>query len=221
MNRLQTVPPMCPNGTYDVALVEWFTLAYELLRSLGLESRATIQFTNVSERNVRHCVGRMVHTGLHIASLPRLGKPSDYSIHQRVRRNLRRCVGRIVRTGLHIASLTRLGKPSDYCCSAFQAERAKHRLLAVQQCVRTEPSTLRWSNRSHRFTNRFAPSAWKAERLFNSPTRPNGTYDVALVELFAPVCRSLRSLGLESRATMAWKAERLCSAWWPLEGSAA
>ena len=155
---------MCPNGSFDVALDDGFAPVCISLRSLGLESRATIQFTNASERN------------------------------------LRRCVGRIVRTGLHIASVPRLGKPSDYCCSAFQAERAKHRLLAVQQCVRTEPSTLRWSNRSHRFTNRFAPSAWKAERLFNSPMCPNGTYDVALVESFAPGCISLRSLGLESRA---------------------
>ena len=127
------------------------------------------------------------------------------AVPQRVRRNLRRCIGRIVRTGLQIASLPRLGKPSDYCCSAFQTERAKrtiNRLLSIHQCVRTEPSTLRWTNGSHWLTYRFAPSAWKAERLFNSPSRPNGTYDIAFVESFAPVCRSLRSLGLESRATI-------------------
>ena len=158
---------MCPNGSYDVALVEWFAPVCRSLRSLGLESRATIQFTNVSERNLRRCVGRWVRTGLQIASLPRLGKPR----HSR---------------------------------SVFQTERAKrtmNRLLPVPRCFRTEPSTLRWSNGSHWLTYRFAPSAWKAERLFNSPTCPKEPTTLRW---------SNRSHRIAYRfAPSAWKAERL------------
>ena len=60
----------------------------------------------------------------------------------------------------------------------------------------------RWLNDHHRFTNYFAPSAWKAERLL---TNGRSARQRTLVERSPPVRKRLRSLGLESRATMGEK----------------
>ena len=88
---------------------------------------------------------------------------------------------------LTVASLPRLGKPSDYACSfdegyrlfnfrfapsAWKAERLINQRKASQAARRQRYRlTL---NKAHSFVNcyrlidcRFAPSAWKAERLYS------------------------------------------------------
>ena len=92
-------------------------------------------------------------------------------------------VGRWILDRYQTASLPRLGKPSDY-------------LLRCDVLLRRQ----RWPMGSRSLPNRFAPSAWKAERLFASLRR--FTPAPALADGFSIVAKLLRSLGLESRATI-------------------
>ena len=101
-------------------------------------------------------------------------------------------VGRWVLDRYRTASLSRpivarLGKPSDY-------------LLRCEGLLRRP----RWPMGSRSLPNCFAPSAWKAERLFASLRC--STPAPALADGFLIVTKLLRSLGLESRATICFVA---------------
>ena len=210
------------------------------LRSLGLESRATmgiglnggaVAFDSQRREPLVIAVTRFMKSrsddiGSANATAPPL-IPTIFRPHKRIlRRTIRlSIIRRIVRDWETLASLPRLGKPSDY--ERRPNPRMKSRSDDIGSANATAPPLIPTIFRPHKRLmrgsirlilhspncsqlgySRFAPSAWKAERLWASGSRRITTYvridsaDPSFAELFMTVKLALRSLGLESRATM-------------------